>query len=154
MKVKYLLYGIIPALLLGVGISSAAAHGMFGWRGQADPATTATEQTQRFEQQAQVLGISVDEVKAYWAQGMTPRDIIDELGLDETAIQNQMREVRQTNMKEHLQALVDQGVITQAQAEARLEFMSNHEPKGKGNGMFGQMQGQRGNKGMGCKFAQ
>lgn len=154
MKVKYLLYGIIPALLLGVGISSAAAHGMFGWRGQADPATQATEQTQRFEQQAQVLGISVDQVKSYWSQGMTPRDIIDELVLDETELQNRMREIRQTNMKEHLQALVDQGVITQAQAEARLEFMSTHEPKGKGKGLFGQKQGLRSDKGIGCQFTQ
>lgn len=153
MKVKYLLYGMIPALLLGVGISSAAAHSMFGWWGQADPATMAVEQTQRFEQQAKVLGISVEQVKEYWTKGMSPRDIIEELDLDETEIQTRMRENRQTNMKEHIQALVDQGVITQAQADARLEFMSSHEPNlGESKGMFGQRQGQRVNKGMGCQF--
>jgi hypothetical protein len=155
MKVKYLLYGIIPTLLLGVGISSATAHGMFGWRGQADPAAMAVEQTQRFEHQAEVLGVSVEQVKEYWTKGMSPRDIIEELDLDETAIQNRMREIRQTNMKEHLQVLVDQGVLTQAQADTRLEFMSSHEPnlgESKSKGIFGQRQGQRGNKGMGCQF--
>ncbi len=154
-KKKYLLYGIIPALLGVGGLTAASAHGTFGWRGQADPVGMATDQTQRFEQEAEVLGIDVEKVKEYWAQGKTPRDIIDELNLDETEIQNHMREIRQANIKEQLQSLVDQGVITQAQADARLEFMTAHEPNlGQGNGMFGQMQGHRGKKGMGFHFAQ
>ncbi len=154
---KYLLYGMIPALLLGVGgLTAASAHGTFGWRGQADPAATATDQTQRFKEEAEILGITVEQVKDYWAKGLTPRDIIDELGLDETAIQTRMREIRQAHIKERLQALVDQGVITQAQADARLEFVFAHEPKNldQGNGLFGKMQGHRGRPGMGFHLAQ
>ncbi len=154
---KYLLYGMIPALLIGAGgLTAASAHGTFGWRGQADPAEAAADQTQRFEEEAALLGISVEQVKEYWAKGMTPRDIIDELGLNETDIQNRMRDIRQEHMKEQLQALVDQGVITQAQADARLEFMASHEPKsGQGNGLFGQFEGHRGMRGgMGFHFAQ
>ncbi len=155
-KKKYLFYGIIPVLLGLGGLSAASAHGIFGWRGQADPASMATEQAQRFEQLAEVLGISVDQVKDYWAQGKTPRDMIDELGLDETEIQDRMREIRQEHLKEQLQILVDQGVITQAQADARLQFMASHQANlGQGKGMFGQMRASRGgNKGMGFHFAQ
>jgi ribosomal protein L4 len=42
-------------------------------------------------------------------------------------------------LKDHLKALVDKGVITQAQADARLQFMQNQplSSKGKGGGMWG-----------------
>lgn len=154
-KKKYLLYGMIPALLGVGGLTAASAHGTFGWRGQTDPVGMATDQTQRFEQEAEVLGIDVEKVKEYWAQGKTPRDIIEEEGLNETDIQTRMREIRQENIKKQLQSLVDQGVITQAQADARFQFMTAHEPNlGQGNKMFGQIQGHRGNKGMGFHFAQ
>ena len=43
-------------------------------------------------------------------------------------------------MKEQIQSLVTNGVITQAQADKRIEFIKNHVPKIKGKMMqrFGQ----------------
>jgi hypothetical protein len=55
---------------------------------------------------------------------------------------------RLANMKAHIQTLVDQGVITQAQADQRIAFIENNEGKfakrGEGSGNnSGGMRGMR-----------
>jgi len=152
MKRKYVVYGLMPMFLLGlagVSAATASAHGWFGRGADIDPVTAAADQTERFAQEAEMLGISVEQVKEYWAQGMNPRDIIDELGLDETAIHERMQAERQANMKAHVQALVDQGVITQAQADTRIAFMETNEGKFMGRG---EGRGNGGMRGMGMGF--
>lgn len=154
MKRKYVLYGLMPMFLLGlagVSAATASAHGWFGRGADIDPVTAAADQTERFAQEAEVLGISVDQVKEYWAQGKNVRDIIDELNLDETAVQERMHTERLTNMKAHIQALVDQGVITQAQADTRIAFMETNEGKFTGRGE-GRGNGNGGMRGMGMGF--
>jgi hypothetical protein len=152
MKRKYVLYGLMPMFLLGlagVSAATASARGLFGRGADIDPVIAAADQTERFAQEAEVLGISVDQVKEYWAQGKNVRDIIDELNLDETAVQERMHTERLTNMKAHVQALVVQGVITQAQADTRIAFMETNEGKFTGRG---EGRGNGGMRGMGMGF--
>ena len=51
-----------------------------------------------------------------------------------------MKDLRTQELKTHLQTLVSKGVITQAQADARLKAMENMSAKAKaGKGMRGGM---------------
>ncbi len=148
MKKKYLVYAILPVIALAIfaALSStrASAHdlrgglgGVIGWFGiPSNPLTheqTAQMQEQMFESKAQILGISVDEVKAAWAQGKSPRDLIEEKGLNQEEIQARAGEAVKQRLAEHLQVLVDQDVITQAQADQRLQFMQDRLQSGMGH---------------------
>jgi uncharacterized protein YaiL (DUF2058 family) len=82
-----------------------------------------------FAQQATLFGITVDEAKAYWAEGKTIADIAKDKGLTEDQLRTKMDAARQAEMKTRIQNLVDQGVITQAQADKRLQFLSTQSTK-------------------------
>ena len=86
-----------------------------------------------FQQEAQILGIGVDELKEDWASGKTIRQIMEEKGITQEQVQARMKELQTQQMKTFLQALVDKGVITQAQADKRLEIMQNQLQNGKMN---------------------
>ncbi len=149
MKKKNIIIGSLAgALLLGVTVPAlASAHGMFGFGGaNATPAEQATRQTERFTAEASLLGITVDEVKNYWAQGKGIREIATEKGISEETLRAKMTELRKTQMKTHLATLVSQGVITQAQADTR--FASMEKMEGDGKGKFG----KRGGHGRGMGF--
>ena len=89
-----------------------------------------------FQNEATILGISVDDVKAAWAQGKTFQEIITEKGLNQADITTRMKTQRDAQMKAQLQTLVDKGIITRAQADQRLTFMQNRPTKGgMGRGM-------------------
>ncbi len=143
MKSKILAYAFIPAVLsFGLlGTSLVSAHGLFGGVGNSlTPDQIATRQQNAFTEEATVLGISVDEVKAEWAQGKTFKQIITDKNLNQNDIQARMQAARQAQMKTQLQTLVDKGIITQAQANARLAFMTSKLASGKGH------------RGMGMRF--
>lgn len=145
----------IPALALGIlGLSQTASAQSFvgGIFNKATPEEIATHQTEMFQNQAELLGISVDEVKQAWVEGKSMKDLITEKGIDETTIQAKMKTQAETRMKEHLQTLVTQGVITQAQADTRLQTMQTkttemHSKFGKGvpgtRGLHGGFFGER-----------
>ena len=145
---KYIIPALaLPALaltLLGAGVASA--HG--GWQ-NIDPATAAKNQETRFENEASMLGISVTELKNNWAQGKNIQDIAKEKGISEAdlkaKIEAQMKEHRQARLK----ALVDAGVITQSQADQRLQFESTHKPQmhGRGGEKMGMHRGMFGGPG-------
>jgi uncharacterized protein YaiL (DUF2058 family) len=130
---------IIGASLLGAGVASA--HGLFG------PSLTAEEMATRqqtmFQSQASLLGVSVDEVKASWASGQTFEELAVSKGLTQAQLREKMKAARLAEMKAQLASLVSKGVITQAQADSRLAFMTANEGKmGKGmrggrGGLFG-----------------
>ena len=128
-KLKYFALPIMGFALLAAG--TASAHGwMFG--SSATPEEAAKRQTQMFEQQASLLGLSVDEMKHYWAQGKTLPEIAKEKGISEEQLKVKMQEQMKLKMQEHLNSLVQQGVITQAQADQRMQFMqSNLQAGGK-----------------------
>ena len=139
MKKKYLVYTILSIVafaVLGAGIASAC--GWFGGFGTLSPDEIANRQQAMFERQAQILGISVEEVKNYWAEGKTMKEIMEEKGINQEQIQARMKEIQLQEMKSYLQTLVDKGIITQAQADKRLEVMQNQIENGKmGRGFKG-----------------
>lgn len=126
-KAYFLIPALAVALLTGTAVS---AHGMGGGGGfmmKGDPQVTATKWEERITQDAGLLGISVDEMKAKWAEGKGLREIAQEKGISDTDLQAKLKAAREAEQKTWLQTLVSQGKITQAQADARLKFMSEHE---------------------------
>ncbi len=124
---------IVPVLglsLLGVA-GIASAHGISGGVGNITPDEIVARHEAMFAEQAQILGISVDEVKSGWAQGKTLFDIAKEKGVSEETLQSKMKDARLLQMKSSLQTLVEKGVITQAQADQRLTFMEQNVGKGQ-----------------------
>ena len=110
-----------------VGISSASAYG-WGWMGKGnnfDPEARAQMEEQRFSRQAEILGISEDAVKGYWAEGKTMPEIAQELEFDMDGFREKMHQQRQEEMRQRMQELVERGVITQEQADKRIENMGN-----------------------------
>jgi len=135
MKNKHLAYIILPALALslaGAGIVSAQ-----GWGGgfNASPEEIAERQTAMFERQAEILGLSADQVKSAWAEGKTMREIAEQYGVSQEDIQTRMKTERQEQTQSRLQALVDKGVITQEQAAQRLQAMEERS-ENMGNGQM------------------
>jgi hypothetical protein len=142
MKKKYLIYAILPAVGLAVlagGIASA--NGFFGFGASLSPDEIASRQQAMFQQEAQILGISLDDVKAAWAAGKTMKQIMDEKGISQDQVQQRINDMRTAQLKSNLQTLVDKGVITQAQADQRLQTMQNMMQNKGSKGMRGMMGG-------------
>lgn len=130
---KLFVYAGLPLATLGlIGASQASAHGMFGFGSQATPEQKAQVQTQIFQNQANLLGVSVDEVKNAWASGKGLKDLATEKGITEDQLKEKIKAQRESEIKQNLQDLVNQGVITQAQADQRLQFMQNNQNSFKG----------------------
>lgn len=137
MKKKYYMYAMMPVLALALGASTASAHGMggMGFGGIGGKVPTAEEiiarQTNMFQEQATLLGISIDKVKAAWAEGKDLQTLATENGITKEQLAQKMQSAMQSRMKAELQTLVDKGVITQAQADSRLAFMQKRMTEGK-----------------------
>lgn len=137
-----LLYAIAPVMTLGLlGAGVASAHGLFLGMGNLNPADAATRQQTMFSQQAQMLGVSVDDVKNAWAKGESLQDLAKEKGITQDQIEQRMQQAMKDQQQAVLKALVDKGVITQAQADQRAQFMSQHQANGKGPRGFGMGRG-------------
>ena len=131
--VSYFLVSLGILSLAGVGIASA-----YGWFGDLSPEDLAAKFQTMFEKKADILGISVDEFKAGWAEGKTFKDIAEEQGITQEQLQERMRERKEEYMIEHLNILVEKGVITQEQADQKLNFMQEKfENMGFGEGFGG-----------------
>ncbi len=135
MKKKVLISSLVSLGFLGlVGASVASANGYFGWNRNIDPKIFAENQQVMFQQEANFLGITVEEVKNYWAQGKGLKEIAKELNIDNAQLMEKMKQAQLDKMKLSLQSLVDSGVITQSQADSRLKAMESK----LNNGKFGQ----------------
>lgn len=132
MKKKMLTYAIIPVLGLSaiVGVSAASAHGLLGGFGNATPDEIAARHQTMFQSEASLLGISVDEVKAAWAEGKSIKELAEAHGISQEQLQQKMKDARLQQMKTQLQGLVEKSVITQAQADMRLTAMQNRAEAG------------------------
>lgn len=151
MKGKILSYIILVAIGIGftsVGIASAHGFGFWGL-GAINPDEMAIRHQQMFESQAKILGISVDELKNAWAEGKTIRQIIEEKKLDQNKIQERAKQLKIEQMRSHLQTLVSKGVITQAQADKRLQFMQNQQNNFGTIGYLGMKRGFKNFRGFG-----
>ena len=143
---KMLTYAILPAMLgIGVmGANIASAHGMmgFGVSSSLTPDEIATRQQTMFQNEATVLGLTVDQVKEAWSQGKTMQQIIQDYKLDQTKIQTRLKDAAIAREKTQLQTLVDKGIITQAQTDARVKVMQTRMTNGKGKAGKGMMRGE------------
>jgi len=140
------------SLIGGVGVASAQGFGTgFGMgMGNFSPEDFASRQEAMFDLEADILGISKNEIKSAWAEGKDFRQIAIEKGIDTETLNKKMQAKREENIKAHLKALVDGGVITKAQADKRFEVMqtmmnSKNAMKGK---KLGQMKGDGEGRGM------
>ena len=143
MSKRFLAYMLLPVLGLGLAAPLATNAMGFGGRSGLSSDEIATNMQNRFTEEAALLGLTVDEVKAAWAEGKTMLDLAKEHGITEEALQQKMKDARLTQMKANIQNLVSQGIITQAQADARISFMQNNV-----NNMQGK-KSERGMRGMG-----
>ncbi len=133
MKRKFLMYALTaPILGLSVmGATQASAHGLMGMGQNLTADEIATRQQSMFQEQAQIFGLSVDDVKNAWAEGKSLKDLAKEKGISQADITKRMQDAQQAKLKTQLKALVDKGIITQAQADKRLESLKNMTAKGK-----------------------
>ncbi len=147
---KSIKYAVIPAIafaLLGAGVVSAKEMGTgeknrVGGHGggffafnNMDPEEFASHQSDMFANQAELTGLSIDEIKNAWAEGKKMNELLEEKGIDPETIRTKMKAQHEEKMKEQMQTLVASGVITQEQADKRIEFTKNHVPKMKGKMM-------------------
>lgn len=142
MKKKILLSSLVILGVLGLlGAGVVLAHGGFGfgWMGIFNPEKFIERQQTMFQNQADLLGISVDKIKNYWAEGKNLKEIAEAEGITDEQLQEKMKQMREENMKTQLQTLVDRGIITQEQADKRLNFMKEQMTNGK----FGRRMGGR-----------
>ena len=130
--------------LAALGAVSVSAMGFGGGMNTLTPDELATKQSAMFQEQATMIGATLDEVKTAWAEGKDFLTLAKEKGLTETQLQEKMKAKRDTEMKTMLQSLVTKGVITQAQADKRLATMIAQNANGKmgkmgkkGHGMEG-----------------
>ena len=148
------------AMFLGAGVPEAKAF--FGGNSQMTIDERTSLQKDMFQKQADLLGLSVDEVKNAWAQGQSVWELAKAKGVNEETIKTKMQTMATDKIKAELKALVDKGIITQAQADTRLAFMQKNiadksvskmmgkKGKGKGYGArgagkaFGHMHGMGG----------
>lgn len=123
--------------MAALGIMSVSAMGFPGMNTQT-PDEIATRQQTMFQEQATMLGLSVDDIKTAWASGKDLKTLATEKGIDMTVVKQKMEAKRLTDQKTMLSTLVTKGVITQAQADQRLATMSTQKAKGgKGEGKHG-----------------
>jgi len=131
MKSKHLI--VLPVLALTfAGVGLVSAHGFL--TREAAPEDIAERQQQMFERKAGILGISIDQIKNYWAEGKSFKEVAELEGITIEDLRTKTREAREAQMRERLQSLVQQGVITQAQADQRLRFMESRPERSEFRG--------------------
>jgi hypothetical protein len=119
--------------ILGLTAVSIASVSAMSFGPTASPDEIATRQTTVFQEQASLIGVSVDEVKTVWAQGKDLKTLAAEKGITADQLKTKMQTSRLEQMKATLATLVTKGVITQAQADSRIAYMSTQTTtKGKG----------------------
>jgi len=89
--------------------------------------------------QAELLDMSVDELKAALESGKKLADLVEEAGFTLTEFHEKMAERRKAIEIAHLQDLLAEGKITQEEYDKKLEFIENGKMPGKkpGNRMEG-----------------
>ena len=120
MTAKRIALFALPVLAIGIlGASMASAHGL-NWGTPLTPDQIAARQLAQFTNEANMLGISADAVKQGWAEGKSFQQIAADNGISADQLKQKMLDARTAQLKASLQALVDKGVITQAQSDQRL----------------------------------
>lgn len=116
----YLTLFLISTLL--VTATSAFAFGGWGkgWKIGFDIDKAVEKIQLMFEKWAKFLGLDVEKIKNYWAEGLSPKEIMEKEGISEEKVRENIKNLRLEQLKEFLQKLVDKGIITKEQMEKRL----------------------------------
>jgi len=85
--------------------------------------------TQMLEIKAEVLGITVEELQKELQSGKTMLDIAEEKNITSEQLHERILEAQ----KERLQELVKSGVLTQEQANVRIQIMEQRQKDCSGN---------------------
>ena len=161
MNKKYLILigGLLAALLVVgvVGATSVFAQGpgnsgttmMLNGRGPGGEHGFGLGDVE-LEAAAKVLGMTTDEVQAALQNGKTLQDLADDAGVDIADVQAAIQAAHTTEMRDRIQQAVDDGTITQENANWLLEgldkgFIGVH---GAFNLGFGGPRGGHGGLGM------
>jgi len=124
---KYLIQSVVAAGVVGLAVGGFAfAHGPWGVGEGEKPMSNGEGFEAMLERKAEVLGISVEDLKDAKEEGMNFREIAEEQGWTAEDFYLKM----QTQLEVHLQELVDQGKITQEQADQKLEWMQEKHNNG------------------------
>lgn len=132
-KKSILKTALIPSIglaLLTISSASAMSFGSMNFNSNTSPDEIATQHSVIFQNQATMLGLSVDDVKSAWASGKDLKTLAKEKGISLDTVKQKVQAQRLANQKAMLATLVSKGVITQAQADQRLAFMSTQNDKG------------------------
>lgn len=148
MSRKRKITSIVTGVLLGAGLlggaSIAGAQGYFGADLSAED--VAQKHQTMFERHSLLLGVSVDSVKDGWSRGLSLADLAKESGITEEQLKAKFETERQSRMTAMVASLVEKGIITQAQADARLAVVNDV------GGGFGMGRGGMGGRHRGSGF--
>lgn len=136
---------LVLFLASSILLSASPVFAFWGWgKGLAlgfDVDKAIERLKEMFENWAKILGISVEKVKEYWAQGIGPKEIMEKEGINEEKVKENIRNLRLERLREFLQKLVDKGIITKEQMEKRLkveeQWMENCQKCKFFHGWFG-----------------
>lgn len=92
---------------------------------------------QILEDKAEILGISVEDLQSAREEGKTFEEVLTEAGISQEDFQAKMKELHQENMKTHLDQLVADGELTQAEADEHLENWQERMDNFDGQRHFG-----------------
>ena len=112
MNKKFLVILPLLALTILFTADSVSAFDGKGFFKAGDDIVTQTKNwEEKIAQNAKIIGVSEDEVKAAWAEGKSLRDLTKEKGISEEEMRTKMQTQRQEQQKTFLQNLVSQGKI-------------------------------------------
>jgi len=139
MSKRVLISIILPVLVLGILMVKPVEARGFGFGGLGFGRLNLEDWAERmektFENWANFLQISLEKVKNYWAEGKTPKEMMEAENISQEDVQKRMEEKRLEELKNQLQKLVERGIITQEQADKRLEWMKK-QSENRAEGRF------------------
>jgi hypothetical protein len=148
MTKKYLIVigGLLAALLVVGVVGATAAYaqdqtppavGMMGNGGGPGHGHGFGLGDAELEAAANVLGMTTDEVSSALQSGKTLQDLATEAGVDIADVQAAIQAVHETEMRERIATAVDDGTITQENADWLLEGLDKGFIGGPGGFGFG-----------------
>lgn len=125
-RMSILIGGLLIALLVVsvIGATNAYAQGqsstLFHGRGPGDGRGLRLG-TAELEAAAEVLNMTTDELTTALKSGKTLEQIAEDAGVDYADVQEAVQAAHETGMRERIQQAVEDGTITQANADWLLE---------------------------------
>lgn len=126
-KMSVLIGGLLVALLVVglIGATNAYAQDqsstLFHGRGPGGDGRGLRPGTPEFEAAAEALNMTTDELTTALQGGKTLEQIATDAGVEYADVQAAIREAHETEMRERIQQAVDDGTITQENADWLLE---------------------------------